>query len=408
MIDDGSPLSLSGIKAAAAAGKLPALARKLVAERRWSSLDILINAAATPALPLRETAPAIITLCAELAELPSVDQREAYAELSEVQLHAAAALARASDQTPMTEVERQGLTAAAALFAAAREPQQAAVLYEKAGADESAAELWGALGDLDRMEAALARHGDKLSLRRRRREARAQFDALFAAGERRAAIEQCLQLLEPGAHRGEADLDPELQQLATRARRFSEQLCRGHSLTLKLSNGRQLRIAETPAVIGRDRDAELPLREPTVSRRHACFRAGVGALTLEDNGSRTGTSLSGFPLAGAVPLRGEGDIELGLSCRLRFVARAETLIELSSEVGLDRGFWAMVGPPPIDLGAALGFEGPLFLEFTSGVARLLRTPAVVVRVGGKLIGPGCDLLRGDLIEVAGLPPWEVG
>jgi hypothetical protein len=405
MIDDGSPLSLSGIKAAAAAGKLPALARKLVVERRWSSLDILINTAATPTLPLRETAPAMLALCDELGELPLVDQKEAYAELSEVQLHAAAALLRASDQSPITEVERQGMAAAAALFAAAREPQQAALLYEKAGADERAAELWGALGDLDRMEAALVRHGDQQALRRQRREARAQFDALFAAGERRTAIEQCLRLLPPG--NALAESDPDLHQLAMRARRFAEQLCQGRALTVRLANGRLLRIAETPAVVGRDRDAELPMREPTVSRRHACFRAGAGAITLEDNGSRSGTSLGGFPLAAPVPLRGEGEIELGLSCRLRFVVRAETVLELVSDVGLDRGFWALVGAPPLDVGAALGAPSSLFIEFSSGVARLVRPPSLAVKVAGKLIGPGCDLLHGDVIEVAGAPPWEV-
>jgi hypothetical protein len=398
MTDDGSPLSLEGIKTAAAAGRLPDLARRLVLERRWSSLDVLLTNAVTATVALEDAAPALSAICEELAALPPADQREALAELREVELHAASALARRADRPPFTVVDRAGLGAAAALYLAASETKRAAVLFEKAGDDERAAELWGGLGDLDRMEACLARVDERRTANRRVREARQQFDTLMAAGERLAAVELC---------HAAADPSDDGRQLGLLARRTSDRLCRGRSVAFRLGDGRVLRLCEVPAVLGRDPDVELPLREPTVSRRHARLLAGDEALRLEDAGSRGGTRLSGLPLAGPIPLRDSGEIGLGASCRVRFDARPDGSLELRGETGLDRGFWAVVGPAPLDLAPWLGLPAPLHLDFLSGVARVRRSATLSLRAGGTLVGAGCDLLHGETLEVVGVASWEV-
>jgi hypothetical protein len=397
MVDDGSPLSLEGIKTAAAAGRLPDLARRLVLERRWSSLDVLLTNAVTATVALEDAAPTLVALCDELGALPPADQREALAELREVELHAASVLARRADRPPYTATERAGLGAAAALYLAASESKRAAALFEKAGDDERAAELWGSLGELERMEACLARLDEQRSANRRVRDARQQFDTLMAAGERLAAVELCLAVADP---------TDDGRQLGQLARRTAERLCRGRSVAFRLGDGRVVRLAEVPATLGRDPDVELPLREPTVSRRHARLIAGDDMLRLEDAGSRGGTRLSGLPLAGAIPLRGSGEIGLGVSCRLRFEARPEGL-ELRGESGLDRGFWAVVGAPPLDLSPWLGLPAPLHLDFLSGVARLRRSATLSVRASGSLVGAGCDLLHGETLEVVGVTSWEV-
>ena len=51
------------------------------------------------------------------------------------------------------------------------------------------------------------------------------------------------------------------------------------------------------------------------------------------------------------------------------------------------------------------FPGADGLSFTfADGARLIRDPNVAVRVDGHFIGPGCDLVHGDVIEIAGPTP----
>ena len=65
-------------------------------------------------------------------------------------------------------------------------------------------------------------------------------------------------------------------------------------------------------------------------------------------------------------------------------------------IGLAAG-WISVEPPQVSLFP--GAEG-LALTFAGG-ARLVRSPDVRVRVDGNFIGPGCDLVHGDVIEIPG-------
>jgi hypothetical protein len=409
MIDDESPLSLEGIRAASAAGRLPDLARRLVAERRWSSIDVLLTTATATGISLEESSAALVALCEALAGLPPTDQKEAFAELHVSQLRAARALCRRADHDPLTESDRAGLGAAAALCLAGGDATRAATLYEKAGDDERAAEVWGSLGELDKMEACLGRQEQQQGQDRRLREARRQFDTLFAAGERKAAIDLCLQL---------NDQSRDGRELALQARRAHDRLCHGRAVSLRLGDGRVLRVADLPAVLGRDPQTELSLRDPAVSRQHARLTVGAPGILVADAGSRAGTQLAGFPIAGTIPLGDAGELTLGSTCRLRFETRSGQRVVLRGESGLDRGFWAIAGRGPVAVAdlidgdaAAASARAPeaLAIDFASGVARLQRGPGLAARVGGQLIGAGCDLLHGDVIEVGGANPlrWEV-
>ncbi len=397
MIDDGSPLSLEGLKAAASAGRLGDLARRLVAERRWSSIDSLLAATESPALDLEEIASGIVALCESLAELPAVDKREASAELHDAELRAARALHRRGDKRPLTDADRSGLAAAAALLVIAGDVKRAATIYERAGDDERAGELWGSLGDLERMEACLGREQHRVGEARRLRQARAEFDALTTAGDRRAAIAL-------GDSAGEDSADG--RELMRAAQRLRDRLCRGRSVAFRLGDGRVLRVAAAPAVLGRDPEVELPLREPTVSRRHARVGLGPLGLVLEDASSRGGTALAGFPIVGAVPLGDAGEITLGAQARLRFTRLTGDRLELEGAGGLDRGLWAIVGPSPVALGRPSA-EASLAVDFAGEVARLRRPASLAIKIDGRLVGPSCDLLAGDVIELPGGERWQV-
>jgi hypothetical protein len=397
MSEEGSPLSLEQVRAAAAVGRLPELARQLVSDRRWSSLEVLLSIAATPSLPLEDVVAALSAVLQGLGDLPEADAKEAALELRQAQLHAASALARRADRNPLTERERGGLRASAGLLAGLGELRRAAELYEKAGEDVHAAETWGALGELERMESCLAREESRRQARLRIAEARRRFESLSASGERMEAVRVALEI-------GETNLDS--HELTARSRNTQARLCRGRGVSLRLPDGRVLGVAGLPATLGRDPTVEIPLREPTVSRHHARLSAEAGAIAIEDAGSRGGTRLGGFPLAARLPLRATGEIALGASCLLRYRALSETLLELRGASGLDREHWTVVGSGDIDLGPFLGIAA-LTVTFRTGVARLERPLELPLRVDGQLVGRGCDLLHGDWIEMPSGDKLEV-
>jgi hypothetical protein len=72
--------------------------------------------------------------------------------------------------------------------------------------------------------------------------------------------------------------------------------------------------------------------------------------------------------------------------------------------GLDRTLRALIGLEPVDLGELFPEAQGLSLGVSGGGPRLIRRTDVAVRVDGHFIGPGCDLLHGDTIEVGGGAP----
>src|SRR5689334_9243255 len=139
MSNESLPLTLDQVRAAAAVGRLPELAQKLLTDERWTSLEVLMAATATPALPLEDATVALRTLLEAVATLPEMRRRAAAVELRLSGLHTANALVRRADRTPLTARERAALRVAAGLYAQANEQRRAAELYEKAGDDASAA-----------------------------------------------------------------------------------------------------------------------------------------------------------------------------------------------------------------------------------------------------------------------------
>lgn len=73
-----------------------------------------------------------------------------------------------------------------------------------------------------------------------------------------------------------------------------------------------------PCVVGRSTEADLPLADDLVSRRHAMFSLRDGAICVEDLGSRNGTFLNGFPVGGPVQLGLSSDVLVG-NTRIRIV-----------------------------------------------------------------------------------------
>jgi hypothetical protein len=217
-----------------------------------------------------------------------------------------------------------------------------------------------------------------------------RFESLLAAGERAAAVALVAAL--------PAD-DFETSAALAEARDVERRLCRGRALSLRLPGGELLRLAGTPATIGRDGLCEVVLRDPGVSRRHAVIVADGAELALADAGSRGGTRLGPAAIAGRLPLRGEGQVGLGEHSQLRFRAVLPGTVELTGLTGLDRVLRALVSGGPLPLSAAVSGAEGLSLHFDGPACRLQRTPATSVRVAGRLVGIGCDLLHGDVIEV---------
>jgi hypothetical protein len=122
-------------------------------------------------------------------------------------------------------------------------------------------------------------------------------------------------------------------------------------------------------------------------------------LALADAGSRGGTRLGPAAIAGRLPLRGEGQVGLGEHSQLRFRTVVAGTIELTGLTGLDRVLRAVVSAGPLPLWAAVSGAEGLSLRFDGPCCRLERSPATSVRVAGRLVGTGCDLLHGDVIEV---------
>jgi hypothetical protein len=375
---------------------LVALVARLVRERSWDTLAALWKAlggdGGIAPVGLGELDTAARLLGEALAALPPPkNPRGAQAdELRTVALAAAEALLARCAHPPLAEIERRALDRAAGLLARGGDHRRAALTYEELGADEQAADAWGAMGDLDRMEAAHERDARRAATHRAAGDLLHRFEALLTAGERMQALTLIAAVsgLEATA------------SLRLRAAAIERRLCHGGAVTLRAPGGAWVRVAPLPTELGRDPASGIPLRDPAVSRRHAVLRAEGDDLVIGDLGSRTGVRLGGVRLeqGAALPLRGSGEIALGVTTVLRFEA-ATGLVAFEGASGLDRGLRALAGTAPLPIETLLpGTEG-LTIGIVGNLVRLHRRLDVAVRVDGHLIGPDCDLLHGDVIEV---------
>jgi hypothetical protein len=243
------------------------------------------------------------------------------------------------------------------------------------------------------MEECLAREE---AHRRQRSEiagAAGRFQMLMAGGERRAAI-AAARLPQSGESADAAGLAASVQEIEHR-------LCRGNSVVLGLEGGTPVRFAALPATLGRDGTCALVVRDPGASRLHALIAHSQGRFTIEDLRSRGGTRLGLATVGEAVPLPPDGTLTLGERCVLRFRFASDILLEVLGTSGLDRTLRTYLGPPPLALAPAFPGTDGLRLRFDRDTWRLERDASVQVRVDNHLIGSGCDLLRGDVIDVNG-------
>ncbi|MCC6876197.1 MAG: FHA domain-containing protein [Sandaracinaceae bacterium] len=76
--------------------------------------------------------------------------------------------------------------------------------------------------------------------------------------------------------------------------------------------GREIHLPETgSAVVGRGRECEIVVDDPSVSRRHATFVCSESGLSLLDHGSRNGTQVNGVPVLGSQALAHRDRVQIG-------------------------------------------------------------------------------------------------
>ena len=74
---------------------------------------------------------------------------------------------------------------------------------------------------------------------------------------------------------------------------------------------RQFELAGGENVIGRDKDAAVPIGDTTVSKRHARLVVGAAGTLFEDLGSKNGSYVGGVRVTGAVAIKDGDHIKLG-------------------------------------------------------------------------------------------------
>jgi hypothetical protein len=103
-------------------------------------------------------------------------------------------------------------------------------------------------------------------------------------------------------------------------------------------------------------------------------------------------------LAGRVSLPPEGELSLGGRCRFTFHIYDTDRLELVGLDGLDRGVRVWLGPGPLPM-ALPGAEGLRVVPLERTARIEVGAP---VRLNGKLVGSGIDVLHGDVIETGAL------
>lgn len=382
-------LSIEEIRVAAAHGHLVPLATRLVRERRWNGLVVLFEQMPRLAPALAELVDIVRATTGTLKDLPEPRGRAAD-EVRTVRLLAGESLLRRIPVPTLTSYDRQALAVAASALAEAGDLHRAALAFQQAEAWDRAAEVWGRLGELDEMEACLARDETARRTERLAVSALRDAEALIAAGEREVA----LRLLE-----GVPDGVSEAAAARRLARSLAARLVRTRSITLRTAAGASLRFAATPAVLGRDPAAEIALRDPAVSRQHALIAVVEDEVSLTDTGARGGTFVGAARLEAPFLVRGTGEIGLGPSCRFAYRITAPGRVVLEGLSGLDRGLTALVGSGPLPIGDLLPEAEGATLELGHGPARLLHHPELKVRIDGRFVSPRIDLMHGDALEI---------
>lgn len=308
---------------------------------------------------------------------------------------AAAALGRglyeaAKAEGIATERDRQKVREAADMLVLGDDHATAGEALEAIGDHLAAANAYSAGGHVERMEAALAKDDTLQEKAREEKDAFAAYETHMHVGRRDDARADLARAVHA------ADAPAEYRRLLDA---LDTALLTAGKVELR-RRGKPVIIAcaADKIVLGRDQLCDLPLRAGGVSRQHAEIDRHNRQYLLRDLDSRNGTSLSGMPLAGRVPLAGTGKFGLGDECTIDFETVGTTLI-LRVAGGLDRGIALIAGDERLDL-APLGLG--LDLVFQRGRPLLGKTAAREVSFNDEPLGDvRIQIVRGDRILADG-------
>ncbi len=393
MADQLLLLSAAQIQTAASVGRLSRLTERLIQERAWSSLEVLFGQAGLESIPLDELDAAARATNVAVQHIPDSNIRPGLLkDLHSVRTLAARTIVRRLRHDPLTAREKETLALAGELFFQAERVREAAMSFERAGRDADAADAYGVLGDIEKMESCHARLDETRDQNRRIRQIRLAVDRELTNGQRSAAL-KLLGTFSSG--------EIEAASLSEIRIRLDSGLIRGRTVTLRRRADPASTIVFTcaPTVMGRDPQCDLPLRDPSVSRRHAAFSFDGTRFIIEDLASRAGTWLGGARVAGSLLLGGSEELTLGEHCRILLEEVMTGVLVVRGRSGLDRTLHAVVGAQPIDLKVLAPEAAGLLLILNEDVARIQPTEmAPSVRIGDVRLSGRCDLLHGDVIE----------
>lgn len=240
-----------------------------------------------------------------------------------------------------TERDRAKVREAADMLVLGEDHATAGAALEAIGDHQAAALAYSAGGLVEKMEQALTKE-DQLYLRAREEtDAFAAYETNMRVGRRDDARTELARAIASAEQAGE--YRRLLDQLDTA-------LLTAGKVELK-RRGKPLIVAcaAPKIVLGRDPLCDLSLRAGGVSRQHAEIeRMADGSFQLRDLDSRNGTTVSGLPLVGKVPLAGTGKFALGDDCTIEFETASAMLI-LRITNGVDRGVALIAGPEDIAL-----------------------------------------------------------
>ncbi|MBA3459933.1 MAG: FHA domain-containing protein [Deltaproteobacteria bacterium] len=315
----------------------------------------------------------------------------------ELQKRAAAALGKAlwdavKAEGIATERDRAKVREAAELLVTGDDHTLAGEALEAIGDHLAAANAYSQGGLVEKMEQALAKDDASNYKAREEADAHAGYETAMRVGRRDEARGELVRAVGTAARAGEY-------------RRLLDQLDTALITAGKVEikrRGKPLIVAcaAEKLVLGRDPLCDLTLRAGGVSRQHAEIERAPEGFLLRDLDSRNGTTVSGMPLAGRVPLAGKGKFGLGDECSLDFELIDGVLV-LRCAGGLDRGVTLIAGDEGLKLDLTPVGCG-LDIIFKSGRPLLGRGTLTDVKFNDEPLGDvRVQLIRGDRLIAAG-------
>lgn len=393
--EDDEPISAEEIRVVISHGELRVRAERLARLRHWTSLVSLLEQLKTMPIALGPLADAMRATLQAMQPPPSGSRRDRawpgrVETLRTVRMLVGESIAERVRRPAMTETERAALRVAATAFGEAGDWVRGALASQDALDWATAADAWGRIGDLDAMESCLAQDEELRRSRRAAVGALREIEALMLAGERFAALRLAAAI--PSGIDDAAAVRKIVADLTAR-------LIRGRAVTLRTRDRHAVRFAGAPAMIGRDAEADVVLRDPGVSRQHVRIESVGDNLCVVDADSRGGTFIAGARIDRPFPLRGDLEIVLGPSCPIELHVPAPGRVYLRGLAGLDRGLRAAVGIGAIPLADFWPEATGAWIEFGEMGARLHHVAETPIRIDGHRASLRVDLLHGETIEI---------